>query len=74
MASKKIRRHIVYSNSNTVKPCYSTPAFDNPVKDHTNFGFKKHFHSYSYIGNKENFGIEHNFDQSLEMRFSCLAV
>ena len=53
----------------TVKPRYTAPAFNiiPPIK-HANFGPKKYFHSYFYIGNKENLDIRHNFDQSLEKR------
>ena len=52
---------------NTVKPHYNAPAFNMilPVK-HINFGPMKYFH----IGNSENLGLEHNFGQSLEMRYS----
>ena len=54
-----------------MKPRYSAPAYNEfpPIK-HTNFGPKKHFHSNLYVGNSENLAIEHNFDQSLEMRYS----
>ena len=55
----------------TVKPHYSAPAFNiiPPIK-HTKFGPEKYFHSYLFVGNKENLGIKHNFDQSLEIRYS----
>ena len=56
---------------NTVKPRYTAPAFYIiPPIEHINFGPKKPFHSYLYVGNSENLGIKHNFDQSLEMRYS----
>ena len=55
----------------TVKPRYSAPAFDIiPTIKHKNFSLKKHFHSYLYVGNNENLGIEHNFDKSLEIRYT----
>ena len=58
-------------NTNTVKPRYCAPAFNViPQKEHTNFGPKKCFRSYLYIGNKENLNIENNIDQSLEIRYS----
>ena len=57
----------------TVKPRYSAPTFNIiPPIEYTNFGSKKHFHGYLYIGNIENlnnFDLN-NFDQSLEMRNS----
>ena len=59
------------NQTTTMKPRYSTPAFDKiPSIEHTNSGSKKHFHSHSYVGNNENLGKEHNFDQFLEMRKS----
>ena len=56
---------------NTVKPRYNAPAFIiiPPIK-HKNFDLKKYFHSYLHVGNSENLGLKHNFDQSLEMRDS----
>ena len=55
----------------TVQPRYSAPAFNIvPQIEDINFGPKKHFHSYVYIGKSENLDIKHNFDQSLEMRYS----
>ena len=55
----------------TVKPRCSAPAFNTiPPIEHTNFDPKKCFHSYFYVGNKDNFGIEYNFDQFLEIRYS----
>ena len=55
---------------NTVKPRYSAPAYNEfPLIKHANFGPKKHFHSYFYVGNSENLGLEYNFDQSLEIRY-----
>ena len=55
---------------NTVKPRYNAPAYTEfPPIEHTNFVPKKHFHSYFYIGNSENLRLEHNFDQSLEIRY-----
>ena len=53
-----------------MKPRYSAPVYNEfpPIK-HANFGPKKHFHIYFYIGYSENLGLEHNFDQSLEMRY-----
>ena len=55
----------------TVKPRYNTPAYNEfpPIK-HTNFGLKKYFNSNLYVGNSENLAIKHDFDQSLEMRYS----
>ena len=52
----------------TVKPRYSSPAFYMipPIKQ-INFGLKKHFHSYLYIGNNENLSLKHSLGQSLEM-------
>ena len=59
------------SHRSTVKPRYSAPAFNMiPPIEHINLCPKKCFHSYLYVGNKENLGIKHNFDQSLEMRYS----
>ena len=57
------------TDNDTVKPRYSAPAYNIilPMK-HKNFGPKKYFHSYLYIGNRENLDIEHNFDQSLDKR------
>ena len=58
---------------NTVKRHYSAPAYNEfPLIKHTNFGLKKHFHSYFYVGNNENLGLEHNFDQSAEMSYSVV--
>ena len=55
----------------TVKPRYNAPAFNKiPPIEHKYFSPKKYFHSYLYIGNNENLGIEYNFDESLEIRFS----
>ena len=47
---------------------YSAPAFNiiPPIK-HINFGPKKHFHSFLYVGKSENLDIKYNFDQSLKM-------
>ena len=58
-----------------MKPRYSAPAFNiiPPIK-HANFSPKRYFHSYSYVGNNENFSIEYNFDHSLEMRYSGVKV
>ena len=56
--------------SYTVKPRYSAPAYNEiPPIEHINFGSKKCFHSYLYVGNSENLDLEYNFDQSLEMRY-----
>ena len=50
----------------TVKPRYSASAYNIiPPIEYINFGPKKCFHSYLYIGNRENLAIEYNFDQSL---------
>ena len=51
-----------------MKPRYSAPAFNIilPI-EHKKFDPKKYFHSYLYVGNSDNLGLEHNFDQSLEM-------
>ena len=59
----------ILNQLNTVKLHNSAPAFNIilPIA-FTNFCFKKHFHSYLYIGNNDNHGIEYNFNQSLEMR------
>ena len=55
----------------TVKPHYNAPAYNIiPPKEYINFGPKKYFHSYLYVGNSENLGLKHNFGQSLEMRYS----
>ena len=53
-----------------MKPRYSAPVYNEfpPIK-HANFGPRKHFHIYFFIGYSENLGLEHNFDQSLEMRY-----
>ena len=52
-------------------PLLTQPAFNTiPQIKHTNFGPKKLFYSYLFIGNNENLNIEFNFDQSLEMRYS----
>ena len=49
--------------SYTVKLRYSTPAFNIiPQIEHTNFGPKKCFNSYLYVGNKENLSLKHNFN------------
>ena len=54
----------------TVKPCCSAPTFNMiPPIEHTNFGSKKHFHSYLNVGNNKNLYVKDNFDQSLEMRY-----
>ena len=49
---KKKERKKVQCKFSTVKPRYSAPAFNivPPIK-HTNFGPKKYFHSYLYVGN-----------------------
>ena len=66
---KRKSRGMAFSHWNTVKPHYSTPAYNKfPPIEHNNFGPKKHVHSYLYVGNSENLGIEHNFNQSHEMR------
>ena len=53
-----------------MKPHYSAPAYNEfPPIEHTNFSPKKHFHSYSYVGNSENLGLEYDFNQSLQMRY-----
>ena len=58
-----------------MKPCYSALAFNIILpKEHKNFVFKQHSYSYLYVGNNKNFNIEHNFDQSLEMRFSGIKL
>ena len=59
--------------SHTVKPRHSAPAFNLilPI-ERTNFSPKKYFHSYLYVGNNKNLGIEYNFTQSFEMRYSCI--
>ena len=55
----------------TVKPRYSAPAFNIiPPIEHLNFGPEKYLYSYLYVGNSKNFSLEHDFDQSLEMRYS----
>ena len=45
-----------------------TQVLLKPPIEHIDFGPKKCFHSYLYIGNTENLSIKHNFDQSLEIR------
>ena len=54
-----------------MKPRYNAPAFNKipPIKRKC-FGPKKYFHSYLHVDNSENLGLEHNFSQSLEMRYS----
>ena len=57
--------------ANTVKPRHSAPAFNKtPPIEHMNFGFKKYFCSYLYVGNTVNLSKGYNFDQSLEMPLS----
>ena len=48
------------------------PAYNiiSPIYEHTDFDPRKYFSSYLHVGNIENFKLEHNFDQSLEMRRS----
>ena len=54
----------------TVKPRYSAPAFNIiPPVEHTNFSLKKCFYSYLYVGNREYVSLEHNFSQSLKIRY-----
>ena len=36
----------------------------------SNRAYKKCFHSYLYVNNKENLDVEHDFNQSLEIRYS----
>ena len=53
------------------KKPYSAFTFNIiPPIEHTNFGILKYFDSYLYIGNKENFGTEHDSDQYLEIRYN----
>ena len=56
----------------TVTLRYSAPAFNiyNPAIRAYKHDVKRHFYSYLYVSINENFGIEHSFDQSLEMRCS----
>ena len=55
----------------TLTPRFSAPAYNIiPRIEHTNFDLKKYFHSCLYVGKSKNLNLEHNFDQSLEMRFS----
>ena len=54
-----------------MKPRYNAPAYNEiPPIEYVNFCPKKRFHSYLYVGNSENLGLVHNFDQSLEIRYS----
>ena len=54
----------------TVKPRYSTPPHnESPSIKHINFVSKKCFHSYLYVGNRKNLGLQHNFDHSLEIPY-----
>ena len=58
----------------TVIPENKTPLKRTRLKHNSanrayNFFFKKYFHSYLYVGNSENLGLEYNFNQSLEMRY-----
>ena len=54
-----------------VKPRYSVTAFNIfPPIEHMNIYPKKCFQSYLYVGTRKNLSIEHDFDQSLEIRYS----
>ena len=56
----------------TLKSRYSAPAFNIILPtEHINFGPKKHFHSYLYVGNNQNLHIKHSFDQS---RYSWVSL
>ena len=54
-----------------MKPRYSAPAYiEIPAIEHVNFGLKTCFYSYLYVGNSKNLGLECNFNQSLEIRYT----
>ena len=55
----------------TVKPCYSAPAYNIiPLIELKIFSPKTYFHNHLHVGNNKNYSIEHNFDMSLQMRYS----
>ena len=71
VATRRATSKTTASKTAAVKPRYSAPAFNIiPPIEYIVFGFNKCFHSYLHVGNRENYGIEHNFDQSLEIRYS----
>ena len=55
---------------NIVNPCLKAPAYNKILpKANRNFFPNNYFHSYVYLDDKKNLGIEHNFDLSLEMYY-----
>ena len=58
------------SQLRTMKPRYSASAFTiTPSIEHIHFRPKNHFHSYSYVGNNEKFGIKYNLNQSVLIHY-----